>query len=231
MVNNQEATPAAAPAAPATPSNGDAGKVTPPSAAATIPSGDAGKTQVGMVTIPVSEFAQLTRDAARGRSPKGTRVYTKPVAAATIDPDDPNASALAIAEAARADAERRAMRLEVQSKVRDLLADERFKNVPQSTKSLVLERPYLLTEASTLEDAMYDIEDELIKIAGSDTTIPVTVVPGATPGRETPPVVTPGAPAPVDAGTIIDTANLRGPARSQAVLRNSMTKARSGQQT
>ncbi len=124
------------------------------------------------------------------------------------------------------------MQLEVKGKVRDLIADERFKGIPQSTKKLILDAPHMFSEAETLDEAMYDIEDKLIELAQSEpannTTPPANgVTPPANnqPNRETPPVVTPGNPAPVDAGVLEDTSKLRGTERSTATLRNTFKKA------
>lgn len=232
MTTQNPATPAQA----ATPGSGEQKVTTPSGAAPTSTPGQGNSNQEGTVTISVKDFAQLQRDAARGRSPKGNRVYQRPSAnnAVNFDPNDPNASAIAEANRQREEAEKRALKLEVQGKVRDLLTDERFKSIPQSTKKLILDAPHALSNAETLEEAMYDIEDKLMELAGIDN-IPVTVktndnpsnnqpTPNTPPARETPPVVTPGTPAPIDAATLEDTSNLRGSARSVATLRNAMKK-------
>ncbi len=221
-MDNQGATPAQA----ATPPSG-APVVTPGSPAAANSQGTTQQPVGATVTISAQEYADLQR--AKGRTLGFDRKFQKPAPVAQkIDPATDPTGALAAAEAARIAAEQRALQLEVKGQVRDLLADPRFTNIPASTKQLILEAPHMITTAETLEEAMYDIEDKLLDLVGKDTTIPVTVVvPGQV--RETPPVVTPGAPAPVDAGTMIDTTNLRGPARSQGVLKNAMTKAKSGQ--
>ena len=212
----------ATPAQAATPGS-DQPVVTPPTVTPAASTTAPGINPVGTVTISTEEFAKLQRDAARARSPKGTRTYQRPSSTAVnIDPSDPAAAAIAEANQAKDAAERRAMQLEVHGKVRDLLSDDRFKGIPQSTKDLILSKPHVLTDAETLEDAMFDIEDELIKLAGT----PVAPIPGAPvtqpviPGRETPAVPVAGAPAVVDTKVQEPTENLRGPARSQAMIRN-----------
>lgn len=225
MVNPNPATPAAP--ATATPGSGEHGSNQPSVVPAAPATPAPGNNNEGTVTIPVKEYRDLQRNDARARS-FGKRIYQRPASTAAMngDPNDPAAP-----ERARADAaERRAMQLEVKGKVQDLLADDRFKSIPQSTKKLILEAPHMLSEAETLDDAMYDIEDKLIEIAASDN-IPVTIKTDDTPpannqpaNRETPPIVTPGTPAPTDTTAMEDTSMLRGNARSQAALRNAFKK-------
>ena len=208
--------------------------VTPPAVTPAPATQAPGINPAGTVTISTEEFARLQRDSARTRS-FGKRVYQKPSGqAANIDPNDPAAAAIATANQERDEAVRKAMQSEVRGKVRDLLADDRFKALPKSTKDLILEKPHMLTDAETLEDAMYDIEDKLLEMAGP--TNPSNPNPSNLPSnpstlptsRETPPIVTPGNPAPIDAGALEPTEGLRGSERSMAILRNSFKKQRSG---
>ncbi len=220
-------TDAVTPAPAATPAQAEPG-INPPAATSTPPATPAaGDGKPGTVTIPVSEYAQLNRDAARVKS-FDKRTYTKPPVQTKVNPDDPAAAEIAAAVAAKDAAEQRAMQLEVRGKVRDLLADDRFKDLPQTTKDLILQSPHMLSSAATLDEAMYDIEDKLLEMAGKVGTQPSTTTP-QTPAqkRETPPSVSAGAPAQVDAGVLEDVTNLRGPERSQAVLRNIAKKAAS----
>lgn len=229
MSNPNPATPAAAPAAPAAPGIGEQTVTTPPATASTPTSGSGNSMQEGTVTIPVKEYRDLQRADARTKS--FDRRYKKPVQAVNIDPNDPNADALAAAERGRLEAERRAMQAEVKGSVRELLAEDRFKSIPVSTKKLILESPHMLSTAETFEEAMFDIEDKLIEISSIDN-IPVTIKPdNNTPSnRETPPIITPGTPAPVDSAVLEDTSNLRGVQRSTAVLRNAFKKKFPGKQ-
>jgi hypothetical protein len=222
----------ATPAQAATPGQEEQGSnppvVTPAAPASPAP----GNNNAGVVTIPVEEYARLNRDAARTRS-FDKRVYQKPTSQkVNADPNDPSATAIAEANAARDAAEKRAMQAEVRGKVRDLLADDRFKELPKTTKDLILQSPHMLTQAETLDEAMYDIEEKLMEMAGTSNNQPgQTQYPQqqSQPGRsETPPVITPGAPAPVDAAVLEDTTNLRGANRSTAVLRNAFKKQKSG---
>lgn len=225
MVTPNPATPAQA----VTPGSGET-VVTPPVVTSAPATTAPGINPAGTVTISTEEFARLQRDSARTRS-FGKRVYQRPSSqAANIDPNDPTASAIAQANAERDEAVRKAMQSEVRGKVRDLLADDRFKGLPKSTKDLILEKPHMLTDAETLEDAMYDIEDKLLEMAGSpDPSNPnpsnLPFNPSSLPSsRETPPIVTPGNPAPIDAGALEATEGLRGSERSMAVLRNTIKK-------
>lgn len=224
---------------PATPPNGatpGSGEtvVTPPAVTPAPATPAPGINPAGTVIISTEEYARLQRDSARTRS-FGKRVYSKPSSQpANIDPNDPTASAIAQANAERDEAVRKAMQIEVRGKVRDLLADDRFKNLPKSTKDLVLEKPHMLTEAETLDEALYDIEDKLLEMAGSTDpsnpslpSNPQNAQP-QTPSRETPPIVTPGNPAPIDAGALENTEGLRGSERSTAALRNAFKKQHGG---
>jgi hypothetical protein len=125
------------------------------------------------------------------------------------------------------------MQAEVRGKVRDLLSTDKYKNIPDSTKKLILEKPHMLSDAETLEDAMFDIEDKLDEYALSSTPLPGQPTAPITPAasRETPPATHSGAPAPVDAGVVVDTSNLRGTARSVGVLKNAFLKATPGATT
>src|SRR3990167_5719080 len=187
MVTPNPATPAQA----VTPGSGET-VVTPPAVTPAPATQAPGINPAGTVTISTEEFARLQRDSARTRS-FGKRVYQKPSSqAANIDPNDPTATAIAQANAERDDAVRKAMQSEVRGKVRDLLADDRFKGLPKSTKDLILEKPHMLTDAETLEDAMYDIEDKLLEMAGPANPSNPSTLPSnpssLPPSRETPPI-------------------------------------------
>jgi len=209
--------------------------VTPPAVTPAPATQAPGINPAGTVTISTEEFAKLQRDAARTRS-FVKRVYQKPSLQSTnVDPNDPNASALVEAQTAREAAERKALQLEVKGKVRDLLADERFKGIPASTRKLILDAPHMLSNAETLEDAMYDIEDKLIELSGvQDLSNPNPSIIQTNPAnpqpvsRETPPIVTPGNPAPIDAGALENLDGLRGSERSTAALRNAFKKQHGG---
>ena len=257
MPNNSiEATPANA----ATPSSGEQNNNTQPGAAPTSQQGQGNSNQGPVVTIPASEYQRLTRQDARARSfDRRAGRESRRDRTTNYDPNDANAVAIAEANDRAADAERRAMQAEVRGKVRDLLADSRYSSIPQTTKDLIVKSPHMLSEADNLDDAMLDIEDYLDGVLSSGQ-VPVQIVqnnntqnaqpqnaqqPNAQPQnnqnqtqnaqpqnaqRETPPVILPGSSAPVDSATLEDTSNLRGPARSAAVLRNSARKQLMGVQ-
>ncbi len=250
--NSTEATPASN---AATPSSGEQNNNTQPGAAPTSPQGQGNSNQGPVVTIPASEYQRLTRQDARARSfDRRAGRESRNNRMANIDPSDANAVAIAEANDRAADAERRAMQAEVRGKVRDLLADPRYSSIPQTTKDLIVKSPHMLSEADNLDDAMLDIEDYLDGVLSSGQ-VPVQIVQNnntqnaqtqsnqnqtqntqpenAQPQntqRETPPVILPGSSAPVDSATLEDTSNLRGPARSAAVLRNSVRKQLMGVQ-
>lgn len=229
MVTPNPATPAQA----ANPGNGET-VVTPPAVTPAPVTQAPGINSAGTVTISTEEYARLQRGNARALS-FGKRVYQKPSGQpANIDPNDPAADAMAKIAAERDEANRRAMQFEVKGKVRDLLADERFKNIPASTRKLILDAPHMLSTAETLEDAMYDIEDKLIELSGvqdPSNPNPSTIQPNPAnlpPSRETPPIVTPGNPAPIDAGALENLEGLRGSERSTAALRNAFKRQHGG---
>lgn len=225
MQEQRPATPAPA----ANPGN-DTSVITPPSSAAP----NAGNDSEGKVTISVKEFAQLQRDAARVRSAEKRESIQKRNANPGNLPDNltPDATDLINREKARADeAERKAMQAEVKNKVRDILDKDEFKNIPRSTKDLILRNPGSVTDAEDPEVALLDVEDYLRDVAGK---IDVSHLPPApngansvqkpqdAPNRETPPVITPGSPAPAGSSAAEDTTNLRGAAKTQAMVRNKL---------
>lgn len=237
MENQKPATPPQG----ATPGNDPQGSgiPSPASPAATKP-GDQGTQAEGTVTISTKEFAELQRAKARSLSFERRAEFRKknPPTPRTMNgagSDDPEIlEQLQKEQEARAESELRAYRAEVTLKVRDLLDKEEFKNLPASTRALILRNPHMLSEADNVEEALLDIEDFVRdQVAGltppqsspqnqtgqggSRTAIPA--------GHETPPMSA-GAPTPPTAVEEEDVSKLTGVARSRAVLRNAMKKAR-----
>lgn len=184
----------------------------------------------GKVTISTKEFAQLSRDAARGRSAQKRIQINSGKLPGTIDTGNPDVNQVVKeAQDRAAEAERKALQLQVKDRVRDLLDKDEFKNLPKSTRELIMKNPAGLSEAEDLEEALLDIEDFVrdqvipldLNLPGS-TTPPVTTPPGVT----TPPVTNNGTPAPAKAVELEDLSKLTGSARSTAAIRNSMKKAR-----
>ena len=110
---------------------------------------------------------------------------------------------------------------------------EEFKVLPESTKALILKNPHMLSQADNVEEALLDIEDFVrdqvagLKVPNSSPNPGQGGSRAANPsGHETPSSVSAGAPAPASAIELEDVSNLSGVARSRAVLRNSMKKAR-----
>jgi hypothetical protein len=215
MTNQNPATPADA----ATPGSTPNVITTPSTATPVVP-------PEGKVTISTKEFAQLQRDAARGKSAqKRAALGLDRTPVVPADGSDPNAVAITEANQRAADAERRALQMEVKGKVSDLLNKDEFKALPKSTKDLILLNPALLTQADNLEEAMLDIEDfvrdQVISLeSGGAVAIPGMGGEAQPKGHETPPVINAGTPAPVSADGLEDLTKLHGPARSQAAIRN-----------
>ncbi len=234
MTNPNPATPAQA----ATPGNVPQGSGTPSpeTPAAVTPTGQGNQVD-GTVTISTKEYAELQRAKARTLSFEKRAAFQKrnpaPSPAANGDGgDDPELVAQVQREQeARADADKRAYRAEVTLKVRDLLDKEEFKNLPASTRSLILKNPSMLSGADNVDEALLDIED-FVREQVAGLTPSSQPVPGSggnspsAPGRETPPAVSAGAPAPASAVELEDASKLTGVARSRAILRNSLKKAR-----
>ncbi len=214
---------------PATPASAATPGTVPASAPNVSPNGapaaEPGTTPQGTVIISTKEFAQLNRDAARGRSPK--RGSSTPSGVQIPEGADDNiAQAIRTATEGQAKAELKVMQLEVQGKVRDLLAKDDFKGLPEATKKRIIEKPHLLTDADNLDDALFDIEDYArdLLVDFAPATVPVPGTPAATQpeGHQAPPTVGSGAPAPTAAAQLEDISKLTGPAKTQAMIRNQM---------
>lgn len=219
------ATPVVPAGTPATPGS-DAGVITTP------PTTTNPVVPEGKVTISTKEFAALSRDAARGRSAqKRIQLNAGKGLPGTIDLGNPDVNqVIKEAQDRVVEAERKALQLQVKDRVRDLLDKDEFKNLPKSTRELIMKNPASLSEAEDLEEALLDIEDFVREqVVPLDLNLPgaTTPAPGATPpGVTTPPVVNNGNPAPSVAVELEDLSKLTGPARSTAAIRNSIKKAR-----
>ena len=235
MPNENPAIPAQA-AAP-----GSVAPVVPnPSAAAPAPQGDQGNQSEGKVTIDLKEYRDLQRAKARTLSFDKRQEFRKNNPASPTangngggNQDDPEL----VAENNRLRTEnesikRTAMQAEVKAGVRDILAKPEFANLPESTKSLILKNPAMLSEADTVEEALLDIEDFVRENSVADPKLNQNQSGGghssqaAPPGHEAPPGASGGAPAPANAEGLEDTTNLKGAARSQAMIRNAVKKQR-----
>jgi len=219
MLEETPATPAQA----ATPGSTEQGK-TP--AAGDAPGTPGAQPAIGQVTITTAEFAQLQRDAARAKSTakrNEIRVRTSPTV--TADPDDPLSKELEDTRRINIQQAQDLRQERMTNRARDILAKPEYAALPESTKKLILKNPSALSSAEDVEEAILDIEDfvrdEVDGIAKSNQP-----AAGTTPGHETPPVVTAGNPAKVQATEDIDVSKLSGPARSRAVLSNLTRKTR-----
>lgn len=235
MENQKPATPAQA-ANPGNVSQG-AGIPSPVTPPVTTP-GSGGQAE-GTVTISTKEFAELQRAKARSLSFDKRAEFRKrnPITSRTANGEgsqgDPElVEQVRQEQEARADSDRRAYRAEVTLKVRDLLDKEEFKNLPASTRALIIKNPAMLSEADNVEEALLDIED-FVREQVAGLSIPAVQNPGQDGGRaanptshETPPAISAGAPMPPSAIEEEDISKLSGVARSRAVLRNAMKKKR-----
>lgn len=227
------------PAQAATPGNVPQGSGTPSPVTPPVTTPGPGAQAEGTVTISTKEFAELQRAKARSlafdrRADFRKRNPLPPQAPHGEGSDDPEILAkLQEEQEARIESDKRAYRAEVTLKVRDLLDKEEFKALPASTRALILKNPHMLSEADNVEEALLDIEDFVRdQVAGLAIPAPLNQPgPGgvrtATPaGHETPPIVSAGAPTSPSAIEEEDVSKLVGVARSRAILRNAMKKAR-----
>lgn len=200
-------------------------------AVTTTPPGP-GDNQEGKVTLTMKEFAALNRDASRFRSTVKRGNLTKNRNSSNDNfNDNPDAQhAIEEANSKIADAEKRALQAEVKIQVRDLLDKDEFKNIPKSTKDLILKNPASLSDADNLDEALLDIEDFLHDqvLNNLDTPNPANPNPAQKTnqptGHETPPAVNAGSNANAGEAEFEDVSKLSGPARSQAMIRNAMRK-------
>lgn len=227
MTNPNPATPAQA----AIPGSNEPGTGA-PSANPPSPTGTGGQPE-GQVTIPTKEYAQLQRDAARVRSAdRRSRIAgtKQPPAAGSGDPAVDEQ--ISIANQSATEANDRAFRAEVKAGVRDILDKPEYQSIPKSTRDLILKNPASLSEAKDVETALLDVEDFLIEQAsfekGGTTTQPKPTTTTQPANTETPPK--PGGNGP-DAASgeseMEDVTNLRGSARTRAMIRN---KVKAGKQ-
>lgn len=226
MSNNQNPATPVAPAT-ATPGVAAAGASAPSSTTpAPAAAGAQGNSPEGSVTIPLKEYRNLQRNAARAASfDRRVQIRTARPTTTSGEGDgsgDPEvAQQIADAERRAQDAERRAMQSDVRARTRDILDKEEFKAIPKSTRELILENPHMLTTADNLEEALLDIEDYVReKVLIDMPAAPSVTTPPAEPKTETPPVVSGGSPAPAGHSNLEDISKLHGPQRSQAAIRN-----------
>lgn len=226
--NNQPATPAQAATPGAQEQNGN-GQPAPQNPA---PQGAGGGTnnQDGKVTLDQKEYRNLLRQDARAKAyekrfgPKGRSPSQAAAGGEGVTVDDQ-----VLAERTRAEqAERRALQSEVKLEIKDIVSREEYKNIPRSTIDLLLKNPGAITEAETLEDALFDVEEWLNDQASKNPAPTQNAQVPQPPKHETPPVVSGGAPAPAGADQLEDVSKLHGPAKTQAMIRNAIKSKRQG---
>lgn len=185
-----------------------------------------GEQPEGKVSLTLKEFTALNRDAARFRSnvKRGEINDRKNINNNNSTGNEEVDKVINDANTRAAEAEHKALQFQVKGQVRDLLEKDEFKSLPKSTKELILKNPQLLSDADNLEEAMLDIEDFVRdQVLALDT--PVIVEKKTEPnGHETPPAINNSAPAPAGDSELEDVSKLSGPARSTAMIRNSLKK-------
>lgn len=227
----------ATPAQAATPGNSEPTPQAPSQGAA--PAGQAPQSgSEAQVSIPADEYRQLQRDKARLQSLQRQQGRKPQPAAAddNLDPNDPRAQELATARREADEAKAKLFRSELRDKTRELLEKPEFKKLPPSTKDLILKNPAAFTEATDIDNAAYELEDFLREQAATIVEAPAQAAAPGQPaqaqpqGHETPPAAARTAPTAPQPAQLEDVTNLRGPARSQAIIRNKMRAAANRQQ-
>lgn len=226
---------------PATPS--DNKETTPgnsPASDGQRPSADSNDKSEGTVTITAKEFAQLQRNSARlkGLQKRQVPMFTKRQPAGTKQSDsgygDEPSEEYQQAVSRSQELERQLFERDVKDRARELLEQDEFKSLPESTRKLILRNPASLSDSDSVEEMMLDIEDfireetaALTKPDGIQTdTKPEAAKTYSPEGHDTPQNVTAGNPATGEAEQLEDTSRLSGTARSRAVFRNIMKKSR-----
>lgn len=184
----------------------------------------------GSVTISAKEYAQLQRNSARlkGYQKRQTVMPTKrqPSVSRQQEPaygDEPNEEFMQV-QSRNQELERQLFERDVKERTRELLEQDEFKSLPESTRKLILRNPTSLSNSDNLEEMMLDIEDfvreETAALGKPESRHDVQKE------HETPTNVTAGNPASVDAEHFEDISRLTGTARSRAVFRNILKKSR-----
>jgi len=235
MNNQNPATPASA-AIPGTnePGNNQEKVVTP------APSTIEGKEQPveGKIVIDKKEYANLQRNSARLQSRqkrdnlmKGKKSTDE---AKNFDNADPDVvEELQQTTVKLSSTEQELFEERLGNRTRDLLAKNEFKNLPESTKKLILKNPSSLSKAESIEEAILDIEDFVTEeVSAIGVVQPQTGQPqvegeqiNSPQGHETPPVINAGSPAIPDQDGLEDVSKLNGVEKTRTMIRNSMKKA------
>lgn len=220
MENVNPATPAQA----APPANVQPGQAPNPSNPPVNPGAPEGK-----VYVDVNELAQLRRDAARTKSLQRRADLAKSQPEAlNIDPNDPVAVELAQLRRENAEKDRAIREVRLSREVSELFNKPVYKDLPESTKKVILRNPSSLSNADNVEEAIIDIE-EFIQAELAPLTPKVEApAPKGPSGVETPPAPGGGAPAPANSEVLEDLSKLPPSERAIAALRNAAKKQRMG---
>ena len=241
-----EQTPAT-PAPAATPgSNGQTPAKPSAAVAPTTPKGEGGQPEEGKVTISTKEFSELQRSKARlqsiqkridlakrkpGKNPsEGGDSSTEGV------PEEILTELDTLREKTAKD-EVTILRFQVKEGVEKIFGKPEYAKLPKSVKDLIMKNPSALSEADNVDEALIDIEDFIIdQVAGlsPEQSSQPQNAPGAgqapnPPGHETPRPAGTGAAAPGPVSDDEDVSQLRGSARSRAILRNKVREKARGE--
>lgn len=226
MLNQTPATPAPQAANPGTSVPGQSPASTTPASVPGAQGGQPGAT----VTITAEELRVYQRDQARLKSFQQRAQFNKPAPAATnFEGADPDVvEVLRKTQEELSETKRTALRAQVGTGVRDILAKTEYQKLPESTRALILKNPSALSNADNVEEALLDIED-FVREESAKISVPNLSQPENKSGHEIPPVINAAAPAPTGAAEMEDTSKMTGPSRSRATLRNILKKAKGGQ--
>ena len=231
----------AIPAKAATPEKNEQGQQN-PSVTPQTPQGNQEGTQEGTVTISTKEFGELQRNTARLKAFQQRAQFNKntpPQPREAQDGEDPLlVEELRKSQEATSSLSSELHKEKVLNKTREILEKEENKVLPKSTRDLILKNPSILSNATSVEEAIIDIEEFIgEQVAGLKTQPGQPQGTGGShptdpTGHETPATVNAASPAVTDEGSFENLEGLAGEDRSRAAIRNIIKKnsARKGGQ-
>lgn len=186
------------------------------------------------VEISSEEYARLQRNEARLKAFQRRSTIPAPRASApaarhspaSANDDDPNEELLR-ARAETAAYQRELLDERIKTGTRELLDKPEYKDLPESTKRLILRNPASLTQSEDIDSALGDIEDfllsEIASSPGAKPAAPAAAAPAAEPaGHETPRAHAGAAASVPGPGDLEDLSQLHGADRSRAAIRNAI---------
>ena len=198
------------------------------------------------VTIPISEYKNLNRSNARlkslqKRNALGSSKQTLDTTKSYDNADPDVVEELHQTNDKLSVTTKELFKERLGNKTRDLLAKDEFKNLPESTKRLILKNPSSLSKAESVDEAILDIEDFVNEeVAGLNVT-PNSQQLGESDGvvnnassqapitpsvHDTPPAVNAGSPAQPNSEGMEDVSKLTGTDKTRAIIRNGIKKVK-----